>query len=333
MDEQIKIVKRNTIPPLQATSAAHGKGAVELRDFRWHEQLRDFMPLASDFSVTWVQLTPGERMPLRVSESDELIVVYGGSADLVGDLSRTVAAEDVIVVPSGCQHGFIGGPQGLEALALRLGESAVATGESANEGTASLEALLELNDACYEAFRKRAIFDLMSDGTLNDPIRRSAFRDALRLWISQSGALLWVRQATCVDPRFAQSFLRQTSQQLDRGILIDAALTRLSSDTARDPILMAFGDWFTRQMYLLDNVEKVAVADLVIDRANAALGESDEACRFWGAGSAANLEGTLLLLRGESPRTYARLEKLIAEAWDMIGGMTDRVVELTRSAR
>jgi hypothetical protein len=37
-------------------------------------------------------------------------------------------------------------------------------------------------------------------------------------------------------------------------------------------------------------------------------------------------------LRREAPETYARLERVVGEAWDMLGAMTDRLVEVTRAA-
>jgi hypothetical protein len=123
--------------------------------------------------------------------------------------------------------------------------------------------------------------------------------------------------------------MAQLVEELGRGMLVDPALVRLSSSAARDPILVALADWFTRQMYLLDNVEKVAIVDLVVTAGNAALGRSDDACRFWAHGHAERAAETALLLRGEAPHTYARLRAIVAEAWDMVGAMTDRVVELT----
>jgi hypothetical protein len=96
--------------------------------------------------------------------------------------------------------------------------------------------------------------------------------------------------------------------------------------------LIALADWFTRQMYVLDNVEKVAIVDLVVTAANAALGRSDEACRFWAHGHSERAAECSLLLRDEAPHTYARLRSLVAEAWDMVGEMTERIVVLTKAA-
>lgn len=330
MNGEIKIVKRDTIPPVQAAGSAPGEGVGERRDFRWNDQLRDFMPGPADLSVSWVRLGPGESLAPRALGVDSLMVVYGGSADVVGDLQRTVAAEDVVVVPSGCRHGFVGGPQGLFALSIQLGEERFASASESPEAQHTLASLLEYNDQRLQQFRQRALFELIVSGTLDDPIRRATCRDALRLWAAHSARLLLVRQAGCTDPKFVQVFMSEVTAELERGTSVAHAVTSPSSRNFRDPTLRAFADWFTRQMYLLDNVEKVAVLDLVVVSANAALGQIDEACRFW-EDRAESLFDASLLLRGQSSRSYARLHSIVAEAWDMLGAMTDRIVEVTNS--
>jgi hypothetical protein len=37
------------------------------------------------------------------------------------------------------------------------------------------------------------------------------------------------------------------------------------------------------------------------------------------------------LLKNQSARGYARLRRIVGEAWDMIEAMTDRLVEITRA--
>ncbi len=333
MDGQITIVKRDTIPPLWTAGNARAERAGELRDFRWNEQLREFMPETADLSLSWVRLEAGESLDRRALSVDSLLIVYGGSAEIVGDVSRTIAAEDVVVVPSGCKHGFVGGPQGLFALSIQLGETAgPAPTTTELPGADTLDGLLEYNAKRLVEFQQRPVFELWDSGALSSPVRYAAYRDALQLWISQSAALLFARQAGCTDLKYAPSFLSQLVGSLGRGLLVDPAPTRLSSGRERDPILLAFADWFTRQMYVLDNVEKVAIVDLVVTSANAALGRSDLACRFWAYDYAERAAETAALLRGETPRTYVRLRAIVGEAWDMISAMTDRVVQLTEAS-
>jgi mannose-6-phosphate isomerase-like protein (cupin superfamily) len=325
MDGPITIVKRDTIPPAQAEGAARGEGIGELRDFRWNDQLRAFMPDVSALSVSWMRLEPGEILQPRALSTDSLMVVYEGSADITGDVPRTVAAEDVVIVPSGCEHGFVSGPRGLSALSIQLGEVAPPVArEQPADAEHTLEGLLEYNAARLAEFQGRAIFELWSDGTLDDPIRHAKYHGALSSWIARSSALLLVRLATCADPKYTRPFRARMLEELERGVLAEP-----SSSAARDPVLCALTDWFTRQMYVLDNVEKVAIFDLVVTEANAALGSGDDEGRLWAHGYAVRTAETSRLLGGETRETYARLRAIVAEAWDMVGAMTDRVVELT----
>jgi hypothetical protein len=333
MDGPITIVKRDTIPPLQAEGRASGEGIGELRDFRWNDQLRAFMPNVSDLSVSWLRLEPGEILPPRALNADSLLVVYEGNAAITGDVTRAVAAEDVVVVPSGCEHGIVSGPRGLFALCIQLGEAAYHPDREPEEDTEhTLLGLFAYNAARVAEFQTRAIFELWSDGTLDDPLRHAKYRGALRPWLAQSSTLLLVRQANCADAKYTQSFLAQLLEELERETIVPPKLAEPSVNAARDPVLSALTDWFTRQMYVLDNVEKVAIFDLVVTAANAALGHSDEGCRLWADGYAERTAETSRLLSGETPHTYARLRSVIAEAWDMVGAMTDRVVELSNSA-
>ena len=60
--EQIQVISRNAIPPIQKVNQGgevHDLG--ELRDFRWNEWLREFMPESSRFSVSSELTTPTAR--------------------------------------------------------------------------------------------------------------------------------------------------------------------------------------------------------------------------------------------------------------------------------
>src|SRR5690606_1435866 len=91
----------------------------------------------------------------------------------------------------------------------------------------------------------------------------------------------------------------------------------------------------------LHNAEKAAVRHLVSANASAVChggappvlrrsSTAPEPGRAAGDDDAHAAMG-VALLRDEAPRTYARLREVVAEAWDMIGAMTDRLAELTRA--
>jgi len=110
----------------------------------------------------------------------------------------------------------------------------------------------------------------------------------------------------------------------------------------RDSIMEAITNWFTYQMFVLDNAEKAAIIHLVIENASAAyhraarpvLGKyvNNHYFDVHIDGDAEHAAMGERLLGRETPQTYARLKSVVDEAWNMIGAMTDRVVELTRAA-
>jgi hypothetical protein len=94
-------------------------------------------------------------------------------------------------------------------------------------------------------------------------------------------------------------------------------------------------------MYILDNAEKTAIIHLVIENASAIYHArampvrskyiSQEYFDVHVEADDVHAAMGVELLRSESPATYGQLQKIVGEAWDMIGAMTDRLVELTRA--
>ncbi len=340
MELEFGIVKRNAIPAITSVEhdgVRHTLG--ELRDFRWSEELRAFMPDASEFSVSWVALKHGETLAPHVHPIQSMMIVYSGSGEMLGDLRRTISEGDVIVVPPGRQHGFTGGPAGLYALSIQFGEGLYTAPESPrvvfSDQEHSLDALLAYNAKRAAAFAGRPIFELIGDGTLEHGPCFDACVSALRIWRHGIRSLLRVCEANSGDPRYEAEFRRSAEAPMRDREGSHKLLTR-------DPTIEAIAGWFTYQMYLLDDAEKTVLTHLVLDSAASAFDERTAGARSQAQGRrlpglalVGLREGTsaLELLQHESPRGYARLEAVAGEAWDMIEAMTDRVVALTRAAR
>jgi hypothetical protein len=95
-------------------------------------------------------------------------------------------------------------------------------------------------------------------------------------------------------------------------------------------------------MFVLDNAEKAAIIHLVIEngsflyhqKAKPVLARyvSEHYFEVHVEADDGHAALGLELLQNETPSTYLKLRRTIAEAWDMVDAMTDRVVELTRQA-
>jgi quercetin dioxygenase-like cupin family protein len=345
---QMQVIPRNAIPTIHSVTQGdevHQLG--ELGDFRWNDQLRSFMPAPSRFSVSWVRLKEGEVLQPHVHPIPSMMVFYAGSGRMLGDLSRPVAKEDVVVVPAGCAHGFVGGPDGLHGLSIQFGEGLYTEPEKPRvmfmDGEHTLGTLLAYNEKCLREFERRPIFELLADGTLDDANKRRVYLDALQIWVDGNQTLLFSRQATCMDPTYSKVFSRHMKEELGHDLMHKE---RADSEppieaSMRDPIMEAVTNWFAYQMYVLDNAEKTAIIHLVIENASAVYHARAMPVlskyvnkEYFDVHVEADDEHAAMgveLLRHESPRVYARLQQIIGEAWDMVGAMTDRLVELTRA--
>lgn len=330
----VQIIKRAAIPAI--TSIEEG-GEVhqlgELRDFNWSEPLKSFMGSGSGFSASWVQLAHEEVLKPHTHPVLSMMVFYAGKGQMIGDLSRSLEGDEVVIVPAGCLHGFVGGPPGLYALSIQFARGLYTTPEQPrvvfSKDDESLTHLLELSEQRAAALQAKPLFELLRDPALRTA-KRHALHDALRVWLDGMEPLAVSRYATCNDPLYQPAFREHLLAFIEPGSGRSAR-----GKLARDPALEALTHWFSHQMYVLDNAEKTAIVCLVVDRVNALL--RDAVSRAWGEALTSELFGALgrdadtrmargveLLTHG-TPAMYSRWQELVSEAWDMAEAMTERV--------
>lgn len=352
MQADIRITKLETIPPIfevEQGGTIHHLG--ELRDFRWSQELRDFMPDDSLISISWVKLGHNKVLEVHTHPIQSMMVVYAGSGELIGDIHHELKPGDIIVVPPGCGHGFVGGPNELCALSIQFGQGLYTEphaprvefkGEPMPKG---LVDLLAYNSKRLEGFKARPIFGLLQDGTLLDPRARAVYFRHLQIWVNGNQRLLFTRQATCQNPKYEPVFLQHFQEEIGHDLLHredDSAEVKETEAPAKDAILEAITDWFTHQMYMLDDAEKTAIIHLVIENASEAYHRNaapvlkdyvkNDYFELHVEGDASHAAMGIALLSEESERTYSRLIEVVGHAWDMLEAMTDRVVEITRGA-
>lgn len=335
----VQIIKRAAIPAITSIEEAgevHQLG--ELRDFSWSEPLKTFLGSGSGFSASWVQLAHEEVLKPHTHPVLSMMVFYAGAGQMIGDLSQPLGGDEVVVVPAGCLHGFVGGPPGLYALSIQFAGGLYSTPERPrvvfSRDEESLARLLELSQRRAQSFRTKPMFELLGSGTLASASKRRAFLEALRVWLDGMETLSVSRYASCNDPLFQPAFREHLLTFIEPG------KARVSTGgSKRDPALEALTHWFSHQMYVLDNAEKTAIVCLVVDKVNALLRSG--VARAWGEplagelfgalgrdGDAALARGVELLAHG-TPAMYARWLELVAEAWDMADTVTERVAAVT----
>jgi quercetin dioxygenase-like cupin family protein len=331
MDREIRIVHRDVIPLIQEIQQAgdvHQLG--ELRDFSWSDQLRAFMPDAAEFSISWVQLGPDEVLQPHTHPIQTMLVIYAGSGGMLGDLRRPLKKGDIVVVPPGCAHGFVGGPDRLSGLSIQFGQGLYSDPGRARvvfsgEGS-GFESTTRQNESRLDQHQSGPLFELLSDGTLQHPDKRRVHLDHLRRW------LVGYHQALL-------AFQASSPPEASVDLALEGPLP-LTKPAAGDVVLEALADWFAYRMYVLDSHEKAAVVHLVLGqaieayfrRAAPVLAEPDLLRQFESLASHKGVELSLKQLRNQAAGAHPRLQQILGEAWDMVRAMSDRMAALARAA-
>ncbi len=313
----ITIIARDDIPAITSIEQDGKKHELgEIRDFQWHEALKNFMPPTSELSISWACLQKDEVLPTHVHPTQSMMVFYKGSGKMLGQKSQTVAAGQVVAVPAGCEHGFIGGLGGLHAFSIQFGPGLYTHPEEPRvvfaEDKSNIDQLMVHNEQRLEQFLKKPFFNMLKDGTLQDPKKWDIFLNCMKIWVEGHNT-----------PWFSQ---RQSVQQ------------NIESEFF-DPILESIVDWFLYQMLVLDHFEKAIIVHWVIEKASAKYHKlakphfpPDKYKKYFHLHLKIDKKDTSLdklTLLNQTPATYRRLKDIINQSWDMLETMVDRVFDLT----
>lgn len=120
----IAIVRRSEIPAISEIME-HGElhNLGELRDFRRHPLLDEFIPQQGRLSLAWVRLRAGEILAPHRHPTASLLLCMGGRGIVLDLPDRVIEPGDAVLVPPGSTHGFKGlDPFGIEGLSIQFEE-------------------------------------------------------------------------------------------------------------------------------------------------------------------------------------------------------------------
>ena len=92
----------------------------EHRDFRRNEYLAKFIPENARLSMSWTMMKEQEVLEVHEHPTSSMIVVYAGNGIVIGDLEASLTQGDIVAVPPGYKHGFVGGDQSLCAISVQF---------------------------------------------------------------------------------------------------------------------------------------------------------------------------------------------------------------------
>jgi len=141
--EEVQVIARNDIPAIHCITQngeVHNLG--ELRDFQWHDALRQFLPSPKMISFSWAHLKPGESLAPHEHPMVSMIILVKGSARLTGQKNLPLKEGDIVITPPNCSHGFDGGEDDAYGLSIQFEEGIYTDPENARvrflEGEKSL---------------------------------------------------------------------------------------------------------------------------------------------------------------------------------------------------
>jgi quercetin dioxygenase-like cupin family protein len=320
------VIPRSSIP----VSPGSGEGSLEVQPFTAHRVLSSLLP-SSAVALAWTKAHPGRDVEPRSHTTPGLLIVLEGRAVLTGELNRKVQAGDVVTLPANHEYGFTAvGPAGLHALHVSFdGDPSTYSDEAL-----TLRQLLTRNDARLQTTLNNPFFSMLRRGGIDTDRKRTAMREALRVFSDAFQTLLFTRQATCRDEEYFAQFNQHLLEELGHNNLLSVSGT---TPVSKDAVLRAMSSWFCHQMLVLDNAEK-AVVNLVLETGGYYLGtlsmplfEGDSAQRYFDTHAeddAHHKDLSIALLEGLHPHTYVRLQRVLDATWDMVDAMTSRFAYL-----
>lgn len=341
---RIVLVRRDDLPTL--TSVVVDGQTHELgihKDLRRHPALAAILPEAARLSIAWVHLRTGQTLDVHQHPVATMIVMCAGRGRLTGDREESLEAGDVVAIPGGCRHGFVGGEGGYWALSMQFdGLGLYENPEAARVAftqprSAGLAELLRRNREFEAAFTSNPMFDLVRDGHLADPARRARYLDVVQVWSNAFHRLLLLRSATMEDTRFSGAFDEHLSEEFDHAARLAKDRGPAAPDVW-DPALDAASSWFVLKMLGLDPAEKVVLVHMVLEVGSRAFhevanpvlspyGETDYFAIHEEADEA-HEQMCIEEIDGLDARTYERLFRVQKQGWDMLQALCARMASL-----
>jgi len=259
--ETIKSIKENGIEKLLG----------EVKNFRANEEMNRFIPEQARLAVSWVRLAKNEKLDVHVHPISSLYIICEGEAILLGDgVDRRAVPGDVICIPPGADHGFIGaGDNGYWGLSIQFEERGLYEDPSKPLVTFDQDPYayyhqLKAHNARYiERYQDNKIFTAFAKDKTFSEAKKSLFLDYLQILSDQFQKMVLLRSALCEDVRFSRFFSEHLKEEFGHDEVLRNSRDNLQ--VREDAIFEALCIWFNHQMITLDNLEQAILVHFVIE--------------------------------------------------------------------
>ena len=306
----------------------------EIQPFSFNDLLADFIH-DDTTDIRFLRLLPGQAQEFRIRDTRTLVIVTSGQGRLLGDDNRQIEKDDVISVDAGAKYGFhCDGDEYLETVHIQLDDKASLKKTPrlalTTRPVSTADRLIEYNEKKCRDIEKSLFFEIFRDGTMQDTRHLVLLKTRLRQWSGLFQKIMYTRQFSTVETVFSDIFLEHLKDELGHDEM-------LPTSDRWDPEIDAFGNWFVLKMLQLDNLEKLVVVHLVLEKcadvfhafAKQHITESggyiDAHAELDHDHSALGAELYDNLTKGQ----YLKMERLCEHSWHMLRLLLDRVATLT----
>lgn len=298
---KVSVVHRQDIEAINevfVNGKIHNLG--ELREFRKNEIIKNFLPNDCHVSLSWVRLRPDEKLDVHVHPVGSLIIVCEGNLQSLGETVAALEAGDILVVPAGCEHGFVGlAPEGFWGLSLQMEPQALyedpdqplvqflktnlSGGDKTNTSLetknidfhtftqvtetnfCSFETLASKNKKLLEEFENNQLFRLAEAGHFQNIENRNTFLDRFQVWSDEFQRMVLARRVFSETSSFRALAEHHLSEEFGHNTQLKDSRAAESKPLLWDPILESSTQWFTFKMMTRSEAEAVALVHLVVE--------------------------------------------------------------------
>ena len=354
--EQIPLEQRQLIKiPRDQLESIHEvvvNGVTEnlgvLKNFGANKILKSKLP--EYFSAAWVHLKSGERLNNHKHESDSMIIMTEGEGFATGAVEKDLIAGDIVYIPAGETHGFMGGGrEGFWALSIQFEDMSLYEdannpkvafiGNDIAHKDSALDKLHSLNEECIANFKKNEIFSKEVSELMSEKERLAILKDCLQVMSDSFQRLMFSRMALSKDEKYRKIFFEHFIDEL--GHDTDLKAERDNREKTWDPILEASTFWFFGKNFLIDDPERVVMIQMVLEKgASLFYGhfskkldiKSDHIEKHCDMDEGHDKLG-VDLLEQESDQKLESLQGLLKESWSMLDLFLGRTAELVKTKK
>lgn len=275
---KMQVISRDTIPSIESIKVGNDVYNLgKLFDFHKHPVLSQFIPQQARLSVSWVNLKKDHVLECHQHPTGSLIIICEGEGEVFGDCQQKIKAGDVVVVPPGYKHGFIGrGVDGFWALSNQFEGDGLYENQNSprvefvggqNASKIAMAKLMAEQSKLEKQFNKNPLMLLAKSSKLDDPGVKERLLEALNCWSDWFQKILAARLAMEQKLEYFEAAEQHFKEEIGHNKLL-LGIRHNKPVTYWDPLLDSAASWFHHQVISATDEEKTIYMHLILEGAS-----------------------------------------------------------------